>query len=482
MPLAKQRLRGAETHLAHLFFAMKATERLRKNEIFQKTQFALPLGGAFCKMETLPLAKRHANKCLQYFCRKVNCYFFSNATKKQNVCDNFLQTKTQFAIPLGGAFCKTETLLFAKRHANKCLPKFFFKKATTVFVKRHKKQNVWIIFCKRLTYFFGRIIFSRYKFLLQTQCFCTGEKQVKKINSKTIFNFLKGYFAVTVAGVLNAVSLFTFVNPATLIAGGFSGLASALSHVLVLFVNVPFDKLMSVVYFILNVPLLICSLIFLRGDFTFKTIWATVVSTFVLGILPQDFKFHGATIISVIFGGLLVGVAMYVAYEENGSNGGTEIIGRIVNKYRPEIDISKVILIANFFITLSGSIVTIIVVPDAKIDIILYSFMYVLIGGNVLGMLKRGFDHPQKFLIITTEYKAIGEKISQYYQRGYTCMDLDHSYDGKERKMIVVVVQYRQMYSLKHIIKKCDPNAFTVIKDVYDVFSRPTFNRSYKTK
>lgn len=339
-----------------------------------------------------------------------------------------------------------------------------------------------IIFCKRLTYFFGRIIFIKYEFLRKTQCFCTGEKQVKKINSKTIFNFLKGYFAVTVAGVLNAVSLFTFVNPATLIAGGFSGLSSVLSHVLVLFVDVPFDKLMSVVYFVLNVPLLVCSLIFLRGDFTFKTIWATFVSTFVLGILPTDFKFHGATIISVIFGGLLVGVAMYVAYEENGSNGGTEIIGRIVNKYRPEIDISKVILIANFLITLSGSFVTIIVVPDAKVDIILYSFMYVLIGGNVLGMLKRGFDHPQKFLIITTEYEAIGGKISEYFKRGYTCLDLDHSYDGKKRKMIVVVVQYRQMHSLKHIIKKHDPNAFTVIKDVYDVFSRPTFNRSYKTK
>ncbi len=305
---------------------------------------------------------------------------------------------------------------------------------------------------------------------------------MKKINSKQVLKITKGYLAATIAGTLNAISLFTFVNPANLIAGGFSGLASVISHVLEAFVGIDFDKSMSIMYFALNVPLLICSLIFLRGDFTFKTIWATLVSSFVLGILPQDFKFYDSTLISVIFGGIIIGVAMYIAYEENGSNGGTEVIGRLVNKYHPEIDLSKVILFSNFFITLSGSIVTILVVPDAKFDIILYSFIYVVIGSNVLGMLKRGFNHPQKFLIITTEYEKIGQTIAEYFKRGYTSLDLESSYDGKKRKIIAVVVQYRQMYLLKHIIKKYDPNAFTVIKDVYDVFSRPTFNRSYKTK
>ena len=287
---------------------------------------------------------------------------------------------------------------------------------------------------------------------------------------------------MTLAGILNAISLFSFVNPVNLIAGGFSGLSSTLTHGLVLFVDVEFEQLMSVVYFIMNIPLLICSLIFLRGDFTFKTIWATLVSTVFLGLIPKDLQFDSSPIICVIFGGILIGFAMYIAYEENGSNGGTEIIGRIVNKYHPEVDVSRVILICNFFITFAGSIVTVLVVPEAQVDIILYSFIYILIGGNVLGMLRRGFNHPQKFLIITTEYEQIGKDITRQFQRGYTTFDLENSYDGKTRKMLAVVVQYRQMNLLKQLVRKRDPHAFTMIKDVSDVFSRPTFNRNYKTK
>lgn len=305
---------------------------------------------------------------------------------------------------------------------------------------------------------------------------------MKKITSKQVLHFIKSYAVMTLAGILNAISLFSFVNPVNLIAGGFSGLSSTLTHVLVLFVDVEFEQLMSVVYFIMNIPLLICSLIFLRGDFTFKTIWATLVSTVFLGLIPKDLQFDSSPIICVIFGGILIGFAMYIAYEENGSNGGTEIIGRIVNKYHPEVDVSRVILICNFFITFAGSIVTVLVVPEAQVDIILYSFIYILIGGNVLGMLRRGFNHPQKFLIITTEYEQIGKDITRQFQRGYTTFDLENSYDGKTRKMLAVVVQYRQMNLLKQLVRKRDPHAFTMIKDVSDVFSRPTFNRNYKTK
>lgn len=305
---------------------------------------------------------------------------------------------------------------------------------------------------------------------------------MKKLSSKKVLQLLKEYALVTLAAILNSISLFTFVNPSKLIAGGFSGLSSTLTYVVMLFTDVlPFDKMMSLLYFVLNVPLLICSLIFLRGDFTVKTIWNTIVSTITLAILPSELKFEESRLIAIIFGGILVGMAMYVAYLQNGSNGGTEIIARIVAKYRPEQDISKIILLANFAITIMGSVV-VMLVQGENFTVILYSIMYVLMGGNVLGILKRGFNHPQKFLIITTEYDQISADIDGEFKRGHSVIELENSYDGKKRKMIMVIVQYRQMHRLKQIVKYRDPHAFTIVKDVHDVFSRPTFNRSYKTK
>lgn len=303
---------------------------------------------------------------------------------------------------------------------------------------------------------------------------------MKKLSKKQVLTFLKEYGAMTLAGLLNAVSLFTFVNPATLIPGGFSGLASSLSYVFTAFLDVSYDTLMSLIYFGLNVPLLICSLIFLRGDFTFKTIWATVVSTVVLGVLPESFKFHDSRLISTIFGGIMIGFAMFLAAENNGSNGGTEIIARIVAKFRPEVDISKVLLVANFAITLSGSVIVMIVVPGTHIDIILYSLVYVIMGANIFGVFKRGLNHPQKFLIITTKFEEISQDITETFHRGFSVMDLEKSRDGDERKMISVIVQHRQTPKLKQIIRQHDPHAFTIVKEIYDMFSRPNFNRSYK--
>ena len=288
---------------------------------------------------------------------------------------------------------------------------------------------------------------------------------------------------MTVAGLLNALSLAVFVNAARLVPGGFSGLASVIASLLET-EKLPFNSIYYIIYGAINLPLLICSLIMLRGDFTFKTIWSTVVCIVALAFIPEDFVFDdpSARLISVIFGGILIGFSMYLANLYNGSNGGTEVLAKIVAKYRPEADLSKVIMIANFAIAIAGSVVVMTVKGGTTVDSIIYSIMYILIGGNVMGMFKRGFNHPQKFCIITTKYNEIGEALTYKFKRGFTTMDIENSYDGQTRKMVMVVVQYRQMPQLKKIIKQLDPNAFTFVKDVHDVFSRPTFNRSYKQK
>ena len=308
---------------------------------------------------------------------------------------------------------------------------------------------------------------------------------MKKITGKGFLRFLLDYVWMTVAAVLNAISLYTFLNPSRLIAGGFSGLSSALSYIVEHFVQaVTYDQIMSIMYFVLNIPLLICSLIFLRGDFTFKTIYTTAVCSGTLALLPKlaNLQFTESRLIAVIFGGVIIGLSMYIASEHNGSNGGTEIIARIVNKYRPEIDLSKVLLMSNVFIMLIGTVIVIIFKGETG-AVVVYSLLYIVLGSTIFGMFKRGFNHPQKFMIVTSEYEQIAQDITTYFKRGCTCMDVENRYpDTPEKKIVMVVIQYRQREHLKKLVKQRDPNAFTFVKDVHDVFSRPTFNRSYKNK
>lgn len=308
-----------------------------------------------------------------------------------------------------------------------------------------------------------------------------------KPTKQQVLKSVYGYLIVTLGAILNAISMYCFIDPCNLIAGGVSGLSSSVAYIVCSFVGIEhFEIVKWIVYFLLNAPLLICSLVFVRGDFTFKTIWATVVCTatgfLFTAFLPESFKFTDSKLIAVLFGGILIGLAMYLASEENGSNGGTEVIAKIVEKKKPGTDLSSVILICNLVILVAGAVI-VMVLQHKRMEVFVYSLTYVFTGSSVMGVFRRGFNHPQKFLIVTTKYEEMSQAITDSFKRGLSYMDVENTREGSEdRKMIVVIVQYRQAHQLKQIIKRFDPKAFTIVKDVYDVFSRPLFNRSYKTK
>ena len=303
-------------------------------------------------------------------------------------------------------------------------------------------------------------------------------------NKKSLWQWITEYFAVFVASMLIAVSMYTFVTPTKLFAGGLTGVASAVAFVVCSFVDtITVEQLMPILYMALNVPVMILALVFLRGDFTAKTIFSIGMSTIAMSVLPKwfpAFQFSESRIISTIIGGVLLGGGMYVAYVSNASNGGTEIIGRVISVKRPELDLSKIITIINFVLTIVGGVV-IMVVEGESFWIVAYSLLFVLIAGEFMGMLQRGFDNPQKFLIVTGKSQQLTDTIVKEFKRGLNVSDTNNCYDGTPRKMLVVVVQAKQAPKLKQIIANIDADAFTIVKDVYDVFSRPTFNWSYKT-
>ncbi|MCM1194731.1 MAG: YitT family protein, partial [Firmicutes bacterium] len=267
---------------------------------------------------------------------------------------------------------------------------------------------------------------------------------MKKSSGNKIWKILYEYAIITFAAILNAISLFCFVDPSNLIAGGVSGLSSALAYVACVFAGESyFNVIKWIIYFVLNAPLLICSLIFLRGDFTFKTIWATVVCTaagfLFSAYLPASFQFDESKIIAVIFGGIIIGYSMYIASEFNGSNGGTEIIAKIVAKKKPGTDISNVIFVANFAIMIAGSIV-VMIIKHQRLGVAIYSLIYILMGSNVMGMLKRGFNHPQKFLIVTTKYEEMTEAITSRFKRGLSYIDAQNTREDSQNRRIIIVI------------------------------------------
>lgn len=289
---------------------------------------------------------------------------------------------------------------------------------------------------------------------------------------KKVLIKIKEYFLVAVAGALNGISVHTFVHPNFLVPGGFTGLASLISYF------TGWD--ISLLYIVLNIPLLVLAVIIIKGDFAVKTIVATVSCSLLLKVLPADLIFTESVLIAVIFGGIMVGTSMFVATINNGSNGGTEVIGKIVEKKRPEVDLSQIITIANLSVLVLGSFL-LIFFQDGSLWIPFYSLIYVIVGGRVLGMLSLGIDRPKRFMIITKKHEEIAEEVSLKFKRGVSIADTyDFEGNSKEYKAVIIVCQHRQSGRLKKLIKKIDGEAFTIVKRTESIILRPTFNRSYK--
>ncbi|MEG1706305.1 MAG: YitT family protein [Clostridia bacterium] len=280
---------------------------------------------------------------------------------------------------------------------------------------------------------------------------------------------IKEYFLCGIAGLLNALAMRMFTLPNHLVPGGISGIASLLEYIGVL------DAKYG--YFVLNAPLLIASLIILKGDFSIKTVFCTLVGTLALNIIPAEWGIEGNTplLLCVIVGGIFVGASMALAAEYNGSNAGTEILARIVIKYKPEVKLNKVLLVFNMAVMLVGGIVL------KDFWKLIYSIIYVFCGTFSMGIMMNGVDPVLKYMIVTKKSEEISGQVMIKFKRGVSCIDVvTPSGEETDNKMLCVLVQYRQAYKLKKIIKMVDKDAFVFAKEVDDVITRPNFKRLYK--
>ncbi len=287
---------------------------------------------------------------------------------------------------------------------------------------------------------------------------------VKKVLTK-----IKEYVLVCFAAGINSFLLHTFVNPIQLIPGGVSGLASITNYI---FPQIP----ISILYFAYNVPLLIWALISLRGDFTIKTIVATIFGSVCLEYLPKELIFadEQGILISSIMAGILCGISMYVIYCNNGSNGGSEVVARIINKNHPEIDVGHVIMIINLVLLLAGGILL------QDLMILVYSLVMSFCASSSLDIFTRGFDHPLRFSIVTKNADKLAKQISDTFGRGVTIFPVYNEKGEKsDYQEVVAVVQYRQSARLRRIIKK-EGGCFVCVKEVINIFTRPVFHRYYR--
>ena len=148
----------------------------------------------------------------------------------------------------------------------------------------------------------------------------------KKLFSESWPGLLKDYALVTLGVVSYALGWSVFLLPNNLVGGGVSGFASILMYA----TDIP----MGITYFVLNVLLLIIGTKILGTGFGGKTIYAIVMTSVMLSIMPKiipadfihEFAISNGKLICTFIGGIIAGFGIGLSISRGGSTGGTDII------------------------------------------------------------------------------------------------------------------------------------------------------------
>lgn len=264
------------------------------------------------------------------------------------------------------------------------------------------------------------------------------------------------YAFLLVGALVQAFAMRLFLVPGQLVSGGISGAAQIVNH----FVRFP----IGVMVFLGNVPLFILGWHHLGGPrFAARTAFAVAAFSFLTDFLVLFISPVGVTsdnVLNSIFGGVLLGAGLGLVYRGQGTSGGSDILGRILNS-RLGISISQAYLITDTLVVLAGGFAF-------SWEKALYGMVVIYISGIAAEAVSEGQSVFRSAIIITSCHEQVTHAIMEELERGVTILSATGGYTGESRPTLYCVITRAEVNQLKELVKEIDPNAFMVIGTAHE--------------
>ena len=245
-----------------------------------------------------------------------------------------------------------------------------------------------------------------------------------------IYFSVQDYLMILFGTLLYGFGFNAFILSNEIVTGGVSGICA-----LIFFASnglIP----VSVSYFVINVALLVVALKILGLKFLIKTIFGVFSLSASLSLFEWLLKgqpiLHDQPFMAIIIGAFMCGAGLGLVFSANGSTGGTDIIGAVINKYK-NISIGRILLFCDFFIISSSFFLF------HNVDKIVFGFVEMVISNYDLG-------------------------------RGCTILDGEGGYSRKPVKVVVLLAKKSESVSIFRIVKRIDHQAFisqSIVRGVY---------------
>jgi len=262
------------------------------------------------------------------------------------------------------------------------------------------------------------------------------------------------YIGITIGTIIVALSLDLFLEPNRIAPGGVSGLAIVISYL----TGWP----VGAITLAINIPLFLLALRILGAHFSAKTLYAT----FLLGISIDALSFirpiTNDAVLAAVYGGIIMGIGLGMVIKYGATTGGTDLAAAIVRKYYSSLSIGWILLIIDFMIIAFAGFVF-------NAELALYALATDFIVIKVIDFIQEGTDYERMAIIISDYSEKISNEIIEKLERGVTALKGKGVYTGKEKEILLCVIQRSEVSKLMEIIKSVDKQAFVILSNTHEV-------------
>lgn len=287
----------------------------------------------------------------------------------------------------------------------------------------------------------------------------------------TLHNRWMRLVAAVFGELIAAVAQKLFIVPMNMYTGGLMGMCQLARTLMqtTLGVNFGTDDIAGILYFILNIPILLLAYKTLGRSFVVKTLICTLSYSFFYSAVPipaqpivEDY------LTSCLLGGILVGIGSGIVLTCGGSGGGLDIVGLCLNKRGSNFTVGKFSLTFNFFLY---AVCLILFTPEVAI----YSVIYNFFSSMVLDRVHQQNVSIQALIFTREDEKALSKFIIEKLGRGVTYWNGVGGYSGAGMHILCVCVSKFEIEELLHAVHAGDPHAFVTMQEgvrVYGNFQR----------
>ena len=255
-----------------------------------------------------------------------------------------------------------------------------------------------------------------------------------------------------------AFAISVFYTPNKIVSGGVSGIATILFHT----AGIPTSMSITVI----NGALLLLALKYLGFSFVKGTILGSALLSVFVELFSRVPPLTVDLFLASIFGSILYGFGIGLTLTEGASTGGTDILGRLVQRLFPYIKIGSLLLVVDAIVILLS------LMTFRQVDLALYGIIALFFSSFSINILISKLNVSKLAFVVSNDGVNIAHELISRSPRGVTIIDATGAYSMEQKKVLMCALKENVIPDFQAEVLKLDTDAFIIYSESQQIVGK----------